>query len=88
MVVDDLLASAMAAFLERTAWMEIKDDTLKALLALTGDKGRFLNSEFDFSHFWESLSASPPDGHLAEALEIVHALGSDEGRDLIRQLAW
>jgi hypothetical protein len=44
-------ASAMAAFLERTAWMEIKDDTWKALLALTGDKGRLLNSEFDISHF-------------------------------------
>ena len=74
-----------AAFLEPTAWMGIKGETWKELLALTGDEARLLNSEFEFTHFWESLSASPPDGRLTEALEIVHALGSDEGRDLIRQ---
>ena len=70
-----------AAFLEPTAWMEIKGETWKELLALTGEDARLLNSEFEFTHFWESLSASPPDGRLAEALEIVHTLGSDEGRD-------
>jgi hypothetical protein len=74
-----------AAYLEPTVLMEVRSETWEEILALSGDAHRLLDGKFDIAHFLESLSATPAVDRLDEALQVVHELGTDEGRDLILQ---
>jgi hypothetical protein len=76
-----------ATFLNPTTWLEVQGRTWEQLLPLAGEAGRLVNGKFEFDPFWQSLSATPPAGLLEEAMQTIHALGTDEGRDLIRQAA-
>ena len=76
-----------ATFLNPTTWLEVQGATWEQLLPLAGETGRLVNGKFEFDPFWQTLSATPPTGLLEEAMQAIHALGTDEGRDLIRQAA-
>lgn len=76
-----------ATFLNPTTWLEVQGGTWEQLLPLAGETGRLVNGKFEFDPFWQSLSATKPAGLLEDAMQAIHALGTDEGRDLIRQAA-
>lgn len=76
-----------ATFLNPTTWLEVQGRTWEQLLSLACETGRLVNGKFEFDPFWQSLSATPPADLLEEAMQAIHALGTDEGRDLIRQAA-
>src|SRR5260221_14358954 len=75
------------SYLDPTVWMELRPAMWKDILILTGERSRLVAEEFDVDAFWRSVNANPPTEHLADALQSIHQLGTDEGRELIIQAA-
>jgi hypothetical protein len=76
-----------SSHLDPTVWQELTPATWKLILTLTHETSRLVAGSFDVGAFWQSVIANPPTQHLAEAMQSMHQLGTDEGRELIVQAA-
>jgi hypothetical protein len=77
------------SFHDVTALLEVEASTWQRVLDLAGEHDRLKGQPFTHDGLWQSLASQSPadDSPLLDALEIIHELGTDGGRDLIQQAA-
>jgi hypothetical protein len=69
-----------------TALRELGLDTWSSILTAAGETARLdVASAYDL--LWQSLTTNAPGRELLDALEVIHELGTDAGRDLLLNAA-
>jgi hypothetical protein len=74
-----------ASFHDSTAFMEVAPATWRAVLDAAGEPTRLIGDTLTPDRLLASLTAEPPGSELSDALEAIHELGSDAGRDQLQQ---
>jgi hypothetical protein len=74
-----------ASFHDSTAFMEVASATWRAVLDAAGEPTRLIGETLTPEQLLASLQAEPPGGELSDALEAIHDLGSDTGRNQLQQ---
>lgn len=74
-------------FHDVTALMEVTITTWRSVLNAAGESARLNGEMLTHARIWESLTTDAPGKELLDALEIIHELGTDAGRDLLQQAA-
>jgi hypothetical protein len=67
--------------------MEIDVSTWRALIAAAGEPARLNGTTLTHDDLWQSLTTVEPGPDLLDALEAIHELGTDQGRDLLSNAA-
>lgn len=75
------------SFHEATAYREVSLDTWRAILATAGESARLNGTALSHELLWQSVATSPPGEELLDALEVIHELGTDTGRELFLSAA-
>src|SRR5882672_3497234 len=75
------------SFHDVTSLMEIDVETWRALIAAAGESARLNGAAPNHAALWQSLTATTPGADLLDALEAIHELGTDRGRDLLSNAA-
>ncbi len=76
-----------SSFHDLTAFMEVAPATWRAVLDIAGETHRLAGETLTQEELLASLTAEPPGPELRDALEAIHELGSDAGRELLQQAA-
>src|SRR5580658_1820023 len=75
------------SFHDVTSLMEVSPETWRSIVTAAGESARLTGSVLTHEELWHSLMASPPGQDLLDALEVIHELGTDRGRDLLSNAA-
>jgi len=77
------------SFHDVTALLEVGASTWQRVIDLAGEHDRLNGQPLTHDVLWQSLASNAPadESPLLDALEIIHELGTDGGRDLIQQAA-
>lgn len=75
------------AFHDVNALMEVTTSTWESVLRAAGEPTRLDGGALDYDQLWHSLTTHDPGKELLDALEVIHELGTDDGRDLLQQAA-
>jgi hypothetical protein len=67
--------------------MELSADTWRSVLDAAGETARLPGQTLTHADLWTSLNANAPDKELYDALDVIHELGTDSGRDLLAAAA-
>lgn len=74
-------------FHDVTALMEVTTVTWRSVLNAAGESARLNGETLTHDRLWESFTSDAPGKELLDALEVIHELGTDAGRDLLEQAA-
>ena len=74
-------------FQDFTALMEVATETWRSVLTVAGESGRVNGDAFTHAHLRESLNTLDPGKELLDALEVIHELGTEVGREGLHQAA-
>lgn len=74
-------------FHDVTALMEVEPATWRRVLDAAGETARLAGTDVTHAGLWGSLTTTAPGDELLDALDVIVALGTDEGRDLLQQAA-
>jgi len=77
------------SFHDVTVLLEVGASTWQRILDAAGENERLKGQPFTHDGLWKSLATDAPaaGSDLLDALEVLHELGTDGGRDLIQQAA-
>ncbi len=67
--------------------MEVSPQTWRAVVTASGESARLNGAALTHEDLWRSLTATSPRADLLDALEAIHELGTDQGRDLLSNAA-
>jgi hypothetical protein len=70
-----------------TTLMEVSATTWRKVFDAAGETQRLVGSDFNHSDIASSFASQPPGADLFNALELIHDLGTDDGRTHIEQVA-
>lgn len=70
-----------------TILMEVSETTWRCVFDAAGDSQRLAGKAFEHTDIQASLNSDPPGPELFKALELIHDLGTDDGRIHIDQVA-
>lgn len=76
-----------SSFHDSTAFMAVATVTWRAVLDTAGESQRLAGETLTPEGLLASLTSDPPGIELRDALETIHELGSEAGRDILQQAA-
>ena len=75
------------AYHDLAVYNQLAPESWRAVFDSAGESGRLCNQAISPKTVLESLTAVEPSKRLFVALKVIHELGTEPGRELIRQVS-